>query len=138
MAFRDSVILLSAFRRSRMTATSARAPVSIFGNVYGKCAACQPRSIPSLFLYFFAFDFTSIVTLKLFLEKQKKVLTNEERRGIIIKCNEISGCGAVGSALPWGGRGRKFKSCHSDQKTEIVRSPFFFVFRRFSLVFSHF
>ncbi len=26
----------------------------------------------------------------------------------------ISGCGAVGSALPWGGRGRKFKSCHSD------------------------
>ena len=26
-----------------------------------------------------------------------------------------SGCGAVGSALPWGGRGRKFKSCHSDQ-----------------------
>ena len=27
----------------------------------------------------------------------------------------VSGCGAVGSALPWGGRGRKFKSCHSDQ-----------------------
>ena len=26
-----------------------------------------------------------------------------------------SGCGAAGSALPWGGRGRKFKSCHSDQ-----------------------
>ena len=40
--------------------------------------------------------------------------------------------------LRWGGRGRTFKSCHSDQKTEIVRSPFFFVFRRFSLVFSHF
>ena len=30
----------------------------------------------------------------------------------------ISGCGAVGSALPWGGRGRKFKSCHSDQKKQ--------------------
>ena len=28
----------------------------------------------------------------------------------------ISGCGAVGSALDWGARGRKFKSCHSDQK----------------------
>ncbi len=26
----------------------------------------------------------------------------------------ISGCGAVGSALPWGGRGRWFKSSHSD------------------------
>ena len=28
-----------------------------------------------------------------------------------------SGCGAVGSALPWGGRGRWFKSSHSDNKT---------------------
>ena len=28
----------------------------------------------------------------------------------------ISGCGAAGSALDWGSRGRKFKSCHSDQK----------------------
>ena len=27
-----------------------------------------------------------------------------------------TGCGAVGSALDWGSRGRKFKSCHSDQK----------------------
>ena len=26
----------------------------------------------------------------------------------------LSGCGAVGSALPWGGRGRGFKSRHSD------------------------
>ena len=32
----------------------------------------------------------------------------------------ISGCGAGGSALPWGGRGRKFKSCHSDQKSTMV------------------
>ncbi len=31
-----------------------------------------------------------------------------------------SGCGADGSALPWGGRGRGFKSRHSDQK--ITRS----------------
>lgn len=29
----------------------------------------------------------------------------------------LSGCGAVGSALPWGGRGRPFKSGHSDQET---------------------
>ena len=27
----------------------------------------------------------------------------------------MSGCGADGSALPWGGRGRGFKSRHSDQ-----------------------
>ena len=26
----------------------------------------------------------------------------------------------AGSALPWGGRGRKFKSCHSDQKSRII------------------
>ena len=26
----------------------------------------------------------------------------------------MSGCGADGSALPWGGRGRGFKSRHSD------------------------
>ena len=31
-----------------------------------------------------------------------------------------SGCGAVGSALDWGSRGRKFKSCHSDQKIRQV------------------
>ena len=29
---------------------------------------------------------------------------------------KMAGCGAVGSALPWGGRGRGFKSRHSDQK----------------------
>ena len=32
-----------------------------------------------------------------------------------IEVVKTSGCGAVGSALPWGGRGRTFKSCHSDQ-----------------------
>ena len=30
-----------------------------------------------------------------------------------------SGCGAVGSALPWGGRGRWFKSSHSDCKISV-------------------
>ena len=34
--------------------------------------------------------------------------------------NKASGCGAAGSALPWGGRGRKFKSCRSDQKSGVV------------------
>ena len=34
---------------------------------------------------------------------------------------EASGCGAVGSALDWGSRGREFKSRHSDQKTPRFR-----------------
>ena len=45
-------------------------------------------------------------------------------------CCQVTGCGAVGSALPWGGRGRKFKSCHSDQikpKTNV----FGFIFMLF-------
>ncbi len=33
----------------------------------------------------------------------------------------MSGCGADGSALPWGGRGRGFKSRHSDQKFRIFK-----------------
>ncbi len=35
---------------------------------------------------------------------------------VTIHRSQKSGCGAVGSALPWGGRGRTFKSCHSDQR----------------------
>ena len=31
----------------------------------------------------------------------------------------------------WGGRGRKFKSCHSDQESGIVRFPIFFIFTDF-------
>ena len=42
-----------------------------------------------------------------------KILLTSYRLCAIIA--NASGCGAVGSALPWGGRGRKFKSCHSDQ-----------------------
>ena len=41
-----------------------------------------------------------------------------------------SGCGAVGSALPWGGRGRKFKSCHSDQVTGGCKSSGYLYFTR--------
>ena len=39
-----------------------------------------------------------------------------------------SGCGAVGSALDWGSRGREFKSRHSDQKAVTLRSYGFFLY----------
>ena len=44
------------------------------------------------------------------------------------KAYDLSGCGAVGSALDWGSRGRKFKSCHSDhnvktKKMSSAKSP---------------
>ncbi len=35
------------------------------------------------------------------------------RQGLIDHCK--SGCSAAGSVLDWGSRGRRFKSCHSDQ-----------------------
>ena len=42
-----------------------------------------------------------------------------------------SGCGAVGSALPWGGRGRWFKSSHSEnEKGRRKRRPFSCVCRQ--------
>ena len=61
--------------------------------------------------------------MQYFFEKNfKKRLTNIKKRDIIynVDCGErkTSGCGAVGSALPWGGRGRPFKSGHSDQSAE--------------------
>ena len=43
--------------------------------------------------------------------------------------NKVSGCGAVGSALPWGGRGRKFKSRHSDHSDILRGVHFFFIFQ---------
>ena len=48
----------------------------------------------------------------------KKVLTTKILCAKIYR-SQKSGCGAVGSALPWGGRGRTFKSCHSDQANNI-------------------
>ena len=60
-------------------------------------------------------------------------MTKQKSSVIILRLAEAgtnkSGCGAVGSALPWGGRGRRFKSCHSE-KTEIRMDL------RFSFVFS--
>ena len=59
--------------------------------------------------------------------------------------NKVSGCGAVGSALPWGGRGRKFKRRWQRQRkshqTKIGGStepPIFFYFFAKSLEFSRF
>ena len=46
------------------------------------------------------------------------LLTFQKLCAIIYK-SQRSGCGAAGSALPWGGRGRKFKSCHSDQHQSL-------------------
>lgn len=40
--------------------------------------------------------------------------------------NKISGCGAAGSALDWGSRGREFKSRHSDQKKTKSHDLVFF------------
>ena len=40
-----------------------------------------------------------------------------------------------GSFWSWGGRGRKFKSCHSDQKSGVVRFPIFLVFIDFFRTF---
>lgn len=43
------------------------------------------------------------------------------------------GVAQIGSALPWGGRGRRFKSCHSDHKRNLFCLPrqerFFLAFR---------
>ncbi len=59
----------------------------------------------------------------------KKPLTSAEIYDIIYY--RKSGCGADGSALPWGGRGRWFKSSHSDQKSGVVRFPIFLYFTGF-------
>ena len=41
----------------------------------------------------------------------------------MILYHSLSGCGAVGSALDWGSRGREFKSRHSDQIRTKVMIP---------------
>ena len=66
-----------------------------------------------------------------------KILLTSYRLCAIIA--NASGCGAVGSALPWGGRGRKFKSCHSDQiKPKTNRFRLYFLhFRGKNRAFSH-
>ena len=46
----------------------------------------------------------------------------------------ISGCSAAGSALDWGSRGRKFKSCHSDFKKQRNSNEFRCFFTLLNLV----
>ena len=47
----------------------------------------------------------------------------------------ISGCSAAGSALDWGSRGRKFKSCHSDQsEKELPRGVLFLLYMEIKLL----
>ena len=74
----------------------------------------------------------------------RKDLTNEKVCAIILRSTRMgwrSGCGAAGSALPWGGRGRKFKSCHSDQKSVRMYNScgffllFLFIFNTFQTFF---
>lgn len=43
------------------------------------------------------------------------------------------GVAQIGSALPWGGRGRRFKSCHSDQLNRLIIK-----IERFSFIFINF
>ena len=53
----------------------------------------------------------------------KNVLQNKMECVIIIgRSGErmVTGCGAVGSALDWGSRGREFKSRHSDQQNPLI------------------
>lgn len=52
----------------------------------------------------------------------------------------MAGCGAVGSALRSGRRGRRFESCHPDKCGEggcskTIEQPFFYY--KFSRFFSH-
>ena len=65
---------------------------------------------------------------------KKKGLTFKNICDIIYE-SQRSGCGAAGSALPWGGRGRKFKSCHSDQNRAVSKLLDFLYFTRFWGVF---
>ena len=37
---------------------------------------------------------------------------------MVIYTSRKSRCSSAGRALPWGGRGRRFKSCHLDQKKQ--------------------
>ena len=66
--------------------------------------------------------------------KAKREHHRGEKKGAM-RCIIDLGCGAAGSALPWGGRGRKFKSCHSDQEEIRKNLLFSFVFSCF-LAFS--
>ena len=46
---------------------------------------------------------------------------------MVIYTSRKSRCSSAGRALPWGGRGRRFKSCHLDQIKPNGFSPFGFI-----------
>ena len=48
------------------------------------------------------------------------------------------GVAQFGSALEWGSRGRKFDSCHSDQKKKGILTPFSFVLAKIYFAVSGF
>lgn len=54
--------------------------------------------------------FVELCFLQIFLDKAIQICYSNLARFI------ASGCSAAGSVLDWGSRGRRFKSCHSDQK----------------------
>ena len=85
-----------------------------------------------------ALAITHLENLRFFFSFFKKSIDKQKSVCYNIKVDPMgwrSGCGAAGSALPWGGRGRKFKSCHSDQKSGFVRVPIFLVFIDFFRTF---
>ena len=80
------------------------------------------------------------IIISIFILFSSNLLTGLQECDIIKNTGMIvcrSGCGAVGSVLPWGGRGRPFKSGHSDQKSNAVSGIFrrcvVFVFDKKSL-----
>ena len=82
------------------------------GNISLPSASAPPKNMETHLPHHDHFPILKIS--KIFQKFLKKGLTFEKRCAIMYR-SQRSGCGAAGSALPWGGRGRKFKSCHSDQ-----------------------
>ena len=81
-----------------------------------------------------ALAITHLENLRFFFSFFKKSIDKQKSVCYNIKVDPMgwrSGCGAAGSALPWGGRGRKFKSCHSDQFGGSTEPPIFLYFTGF-------
>ena len=57
------------------------------------------------------------------------------KKSVFLPPKNRTGCGAVGSALRSGRRGRKFESSHPDKCTENTVSTVFFSFNLFPVAF---
>ena len=68
----------------------------------------------------------------------KKALTKSLRYGILTGYQRDRGVAQIGRALGSGPRGRKFKSCHSDQKSRGSACPVRSFFRCSAVCASHF